>query len=307
MDSDKEVSASQEPRVTPPEKFDPMKASNSDLVKYGYPPRPNKSQLPKLRALWERTISRGFHLVVPEPDPHSTVHLMFQKLIAGDVRRNTSTDRWAGAGIDPPPPGQTFSTITGRWTVPYVDPDSQQNSVYSVCAWISLGSSATDTSGNPYSVGIVTMSWCVVNNGTIVPNGQAAYPFYFWPDSGKLEPIAVQIEPGQQVSGTICTKTGMLYFANNTTNVGTSITIDTLPLFQGNSAVWIVGDFLNGIRGVISNSTIFKNCIAIGVDSNGVSHENDLKSAKFLNWVDPVIGVNVIANDVDSTTFVIYQ
>jgi len=43
--------------VTPLHGFDPMKATNTDLLKYGYPPRPDK-QCPRLRALWERSVIR---------------------------------------------------------------------------------------------------------------------------------------------------------------------------------------------------------------------------------------------------------
>ena len=44
--------------VIPPADFNAKKANDADLVKYGYPPRPDGNASPKHQALWERIIER---------------------------------------------------------------------------------------------------------------------------------------------------------------------------------------------------------------------------------------------------------
>ena len=49
----------------PPDGFDPLKADTASLIRYGFPPRPNRTTAPKAAAVWERTLSRKLQFVQP--------------------------------------------------------------------------------------------------------------------------------------------------------------------------------------------------------------------------------------------------
>ncbi|MCJ1291716.1 hypothetical protein MMC34_003261 [Xylographa carneopallida] len=52
--------------ITPPKDFETLKVSNTELVKNGLPPRPDKQMYSKLRALWEDMMARRFTIIKPE-------------------------------------------------------------------------------------------------------------------------------------------------------------------------------------------------------------------------------------------------
>src|SRR5271169_6338910 len=105
------------PLAPPPKDFDPMTASNTDLVKYRYPPRPDQESTPNLRSLWERKVSSSPWFVAPSGK--NIRHLFTNKSLQGVHQLNTVTSGdWSGALINIPPTGQTFYTISASWTIP---------------------------------------------------------------------------------------------------------------------------------------------------------------------------------------------
>src|SRR5271167_4837773 len=89
------------PRATPPTDFDPKKASNSDLIKYGYLPHPPDTAPQKLKDLWERVTSLPFHIV----DPQITVQNSPFVGLALIAKPNVASPGWVGATIPSPPSG----------------------------------------------------------------------------------------------------------------------------------------------------------------------------------------------------------
>jgi len=83
--------ASQEipPLAAPPKDFDPITATNADLVKYRYPPRPDKESTPNLRSLWERKVSSSPRFVAPSGK--NIRHLFSNTLPQGVHQLNTVT------------------------------------------------------------------------------------------------------------------------------------------------------------------------------------------------------------------------
>ncbi len=107
----------------PPKGFDPLRASADDLLRYGFPRRPDPEREPQAAAMWVGAMRRYGHFehLVPEfghrPDRFH-----------GPVRRtegslphiaNGTSFNWSGevAFIGQ---GDTFSWIVGQWTVPHV-------------------------------------------------------------------------------------------------------------------------------------------------------------------------------------------
>jgi hypothetical protein len=81
--------------VVPPADFNVKKAKDADLVKYGYPPRPNGNASPKHQALWERIIERPFRVISPALLTQNKSLRPAQMPAVGVERLNTSG--WAGA------------------------------------------------------------------------------------------------------------------------------------------------------------------------------------------------------------------
>lgn len=97
-------------RITPTEGFDPLQASNLDLVKHGYPPRPSKAKNPKLRALWEDIMSRRPEIVDPKLEVGDYIHLPLSRdplrlAEETDPTLNATSSNWSGAVQTAPPTG----------------------------------------------------------------------------------------------------------------------------------------------------------------------------------------------------------
>ncbi|MHB1627587.1 MAG: G1 family glutamic endopeptidase, partial [Bacilli bacterium] len=113
----------------PPVGFDPMTASNSDLAKYGLPPRPTDQT--KL-AQWEKDYGTVKHWI----DPTFT-HLN-QKLDT----LSPNGGGWSGLTYDNS--SQPASRVVGWWVQPLSSAPSQDQPAYSA-SWIGLGG----VNGNP--------------------------------------------------------------------------------------------------------------------------------------------------------------
>jgi hypothetical protein len=119
-------SATQEPNTVknpfeiqpPPKDFNPLLASNKDLLKHGFPPRPNKDTHPLYFAKWERILSKPIHFVTP------TLIRMNQARSSPSRagHANSSNHNWSGAVLENPPAGEKFDSVSASWTVPTAYP-----------------------------------------------------------------------------------------------------------------------------------------------------------------------------------------
>lgn len=99
------------PSQAPPEDFDPSKASDSDLEKYFYPPRPDPVKEPLEYASWE-----SFSVQKPKYVASELVELPEGGL--------NDRETWAGAYILAPKEAneKLFRAVQGTWTVPTIIP-----------------------------------------------------------------------------------------------------------------------------------------------------------------------------------------
>src|SRR5579859_3642193 len=107
---------------TLPEGFNPMMVSNTDLVKHGYPPRPDKNIFPRLRALWERNFSQPLTFITEPESSTSEIPPLTPPRTAMGIQRNIGNTFLSGAVLPNPIAGEKFYTITAAWTVPNVYP-----------------------------------------------------------------------------------------------------------------------------------------------------------------------------------------
>jgi Peptidase A4 family len=110
----------------PPAGFDPLAASQEELVAWGYPPRPGSGEGPKARARWSQEVSTPLRRVVPQLVRREGVYnrpLTGLKVTSPPSVFNaiagTSFD-WSGYILAPASGAQPFYSVTGRLTVPSV-------------------------------------------------------------------------------------------------------------------------------------------------------------------------------------------
>ncbi|MCJ1400931.1 hypothetical protein MMC11_004142 [Xylographa trunciseda] len=289
--------------VTPPKDFEPLKVSNTELVKNGFPPRPDKQMYPKLRALWEDGMARQFTIIKPDLQVDTTtVHYPKPKVDETVVFDNV----WSGAVFPNPPAGNTFYTITGAWIIPnpYPPPTTLLSNgkfadgTYQAAAWIGL-----DGYGTEGVLQCGTTSVCVVSGGNIT--SQTAYAWYEWFPAYPVK-VGLAVKPGDLMQAIVCglqPTQGSVILTNMSSNVSTpsyTIAEPTLPYSKtlvpllGQTAEWIMEDASNASGNPVvytpvpfSNygATFFYNCLQASRNAAGVGTEGNLAGASLLNIV----------------------
>jgi len=119
---------------SPPAKFNPLTASNRQLLKYGFPTRPDPKKEPELYKLWKSAVSNNLTLVPPTFILKET-----HKLIGENIEAGTSAN-WSGSVVSVPNVGNSFQWIMGRWTIPnYIQPPRPENRQQeAVSVWIGI-------------------------------------------------------------------------------------------------------------------------------------------------------------------------
>ncbi|MCJ1439313.1 hypothetical protein MMC27_008705 [Xylographa pallens] len=291
--------------VTPPKDFEPLKVSNTELVRNGLPPRPDKQMYPKLRALWEDMMARKFTIIKPELHVDTTtIHYPKRTVDETVVFDNI----WSGAVFPKPPAGNTFYTITGAWIVPnpYPPPTAKLSNgkfadgTYQAAAWIGL-----DGYGTQGVLQCGTTSVCVVSGGIIT--SQTAYAWYEWFPAYPIV-ATLAVKPGDLMQAIICglqSNQGSVIITNMSSNISTPslpIAEPTLPYTKtlvpllGQTAEWIMEDasYASGNPVVYTplpfsnyGATFFYNCLQASRNAAGVGIEGNLAGATLLNIVHP--------------------
>ena len=187
----------------PPEGFKPMSASNSDLLKYGFPPRPDKNASPKASTMWAKMMSRP-HNYVPLKFSINTDRVRHPQGATSNLPTTTSTN-WSGAVISSPPAGQTFYAISASWIVPDAYPPQSAKSgntfkdgTYQCSVWVGI-----DGWYGPENTELIQMgtsSRAVVTNGQVT---QSAYAWFEWYPAYE-SPIDFSVKPGDLIHVLVC-------------------------------------------------------------------------------------------------------
>jgi Peptidase A4 family len=131
----------------PPRGFDPVRASHSELLEYGYPRRPDADSQPAAYAIWRRATSPSITRVEPVFGVYPGWPGEPGGLIGsgGGAGSPTATlPNWAGsvAHADDRYP---FDTVTGQWTVPYVYPVPGSSADVFLCdSWVGFDAATPD-------------------------------------------------------------------------------------------------------------------------------------------------------------------
>jgi Peptidase A4 family len=218
--------------TSPPDGFDPIAASDRELLVHGYPARPDRDKQPDVHEGWRRVFAQPLTIIEPEflvrptPSPRP----------AGKPKYGDSA--WAGSSQFSNP-GDPMTWVTGEWTVPHVTGAPFSG----ICAsWIGID-------GAPSSPSIEWDSTDILQAGTTQETiGGFAYFSYAWfewyPDPW-VQVSNFPVAPGDTVSCTICVydpTEAVIHLVNLTSGVMTSFGKSPKGSFElvGNSAEWIV-------------------------------------------------------------------
>jgi hypothetical protein len=254
----------------PPPGFNPLTESPEDVVKNGFPTRPeDPHHLERYKRVF-RQLNGKFHYVEP------TFRVNSERRHGPRMRRpqdgsETSTN-WSG-GVVYAPSGQSFKWVEGDWVVPNVDAPTQ-NQWYYCASWVGIDG---DQTPDVCQAGVE----CEVyhSGNTITRN---IYPWWEWYPGPEVQITNLAVNPGDMITMLICSMTGAnattatTYFSNRTTGASTSFnfTAPSGTKLVGNCAEWIVeAPTVNGAQSAIADfgEVFFSVCEAFLTNGNTVN------------------------------------
>lgn len=225
------------PKYYPPLRFNPHSATDEELRKYLYPPRPNESSPGKL-GHWNR---------IAKNNPEYVLTNLVERPASGlDETRN-----WSGAYVLALPPGDDetdlqFKEVDGTWVIPRIYPvENLQNGLYRLWTWVGL-----DGWINKVAFKIGVTSTIDVVRGEILKTSNEAAVLIQGPTDSSVRYVGFQnfeVKPGQKISAHVRATPGLSsgagFICNETTNqwAAASIAESNLNFYvEGLSAEWIL-------------------------------------------------------------------
>jgi len=286
----KEFVKNLKPGTVAPKGFDPLKASNSELVKYGYPPQPNKDAMPKHLKKWTNFLSRPIQGVAPQFTIMATGRQPANITTKGDASANAESGNWSGAVVLNPPSGQTFATISASWMVPNAWPplSAWNGTGWNDGSWESVSWVGIDGYTAQQSIlQAGTKSVVTVTKGAVT---HTSWAWFEWFPAFEIQFSNFQVSPGDTVHFLVCAPTpttGSVFVTNVSSNLATSTSINAptpASALAGQNAEWILeDDSIGGSPAPFSDygSEFFYDCMA----STGQGTEVNISNATLVNMV----------------------
>jgi hypothetical protein len=228
--------------IAPPEGFDPLHASDSDLANYGFPPRPDINVDQKAYASWSKAMIASKTRIVP--------HLEMTDVYHGPKRAGTqltdstgTSSNWSGvvkfSGATSYNTSTSFYSIVADYLVPVAE------QAFGVCtggwdyssSWVGIDG---DGSGDVLQAGSESDAYC---SGSKKMTSYSAW--YEWYPYAEVRisnlPVIAGDDMFVEVWHTSATQ-GHAYLVNLTTNQSVEIgfTAPSGTSLVGNSAEWVV-------------------------------------------------------------------
>jgi hypothetical protein len=222
----------------PPSGFDPLKADDRSLARYGFPRRPLDS---RMVARWEAVLSRPIRLVEPRFRAMPYKRRRLPDLMLCGAHSVETTGIWSGAVVHAPQ-GDSFKWVEGTWTVPNAYPPvgAQDGVWYSASTWV--GIDGIDGSGDVLQAGCD--SNVMTSGGSLQ---RQLNPWWEWWPGGSYWITTLAVSQGDTLNCLICVAEGSttqaeIFLYNVTNNIAASF-LATAPSgtsLIGNTAEWIV-------------------------------------------------------------------
>jgi hypothetical protein len=215
----------------PPSGFNPVVATDRELTRYGFPPRPHRESNSELYQKWRKTFGGSLQLFAPQFTQPSSPWPRSQRL---SIVEGNNSGNWSGV-LCVPPAGDSFNLmITGVFGVPHL------TSVGSIGIWIGIG-------GNSSTVSLLQAGV----TGQVDSSGEESFgAFYEWQSpNNPVGPVPLgdfPISAGDSIEVQIwvtSTATATLVMQNLTSNAPAiikPISAATGVSVSGVSAEWIV-------------------------------------------------------------------
>jgi hypothetical protein len=214
---------------TPPRGFDPINATQRELLQYGFPPRPSGKAHPEILSIWRELASLPVVRQKPE----------FAELV-NDTRdlegRNTSPDdyiphEWAGSVVFAPE-GNFVTQVAGEWTIPNMVPGISHSGPDVCDQWIGIGGTGSSV---PLQIGTTVQ----------MPDLPRHFAWYQWRPNSRFRVDNLIVSPGDSIFCWIVGSRGRdarVYLRNRTRGTETSFWMQAPSgvTLHGNSAEWIV-------------------------------------------------------------------
>jgi hypothetical protein len=223
-----------------PKGFDPLKASDQELVRHGVPPRPKD---PTLLSEWENLMKRLSRSTFIEPKFRRT-----DRQHGPAIRSDTQTyPNWSGGVVylpTPSPAGAKFYVVCGGWTVPSPMPAGPDDQVYVCACWIGIdGDNPPTGSADVLQAGIT----CEAQFDSSASNG-VAQEFFAWVEWFPEKEVVITnlaLSVGDSLTCNIVANsstTASIVLANLTTNqtAAFDVTAPTGTELVGDCVEWIV-------------------------------------------------------------------
>jgi hypothetical protein len=171
----------------PPAGFDPLKATDQELQRYGFPRRPDVVKEPHKASRWVRAL-RNYPMFTPiTPDfkemPNHRHNLNRRVGAVGEA--NATSNNWSGSVLFIGG-GDRFTMIAGQWTVPDAySPNPGDGNIYYSSAWLGIDG---DGSSDLMQAGTETNS-----------NGEC-YAWWEWVPNASVQIPNFLVKPGDVIS-----------------------------------------------------------------------------------------------------------
>jgi hypothetical protein len=218
-------------------KSEALRLSRKELLKRGYPPRPNSKSAPL--DTWLKAVSIPVVIVKPQP-----IINMGVKHPRPDLKKPTAN--WSGfvlSGID------FFDTVYGQWNVPWVpfgEPGAAQFSPTFTASSIWVGIDGY-SSGDLIQTGTAQQSMSYA--GILGSPGYTFFNYYAWTEvlpnqQSEVVQSNLPVSPGDQMWAASMldyqSGTGTLFLQNSTTNEAIFVPAPVGAFALGWSAEWIM-------------------------------------------------------------------
>jgi Peptidase A4 family len=232
----------------PPSAFDAVRASNRDLLRFGYPPRPNRRHPPAAFDVWHEIVATPLKRVIPRLVPSTLFHRPVSGVIqvqSSGASGTATSDNWSGIVIEDNnnPFASVGATISVQYTVPRVScrqvglPAMLIGPVRYLLSsqWIGVDGWGTSTS-NVLQCGTASTITCPSKQETL-------FWIEWWPAAQVT--VGLGVSPGDRVSLSLTVlgpTSGSCALSNFTTGQSSSLAIGPPPgvRLTGNCIEWVV-------------------------------------------------------------------
>jgi hypothetical protein len=174
-----------------PEGFDPISASDEELLRYGYPHRPDPQLHPQLHARWEQMMSAPISVTAPQfvvPHPPEPVPVPAEPGTSPYPPTATSAN-WSGS-VMYPADQDGVAVVAGQWTVPPAAEPQFGQPPYACATWVGIDGFSRD----PASF----LPGDLVQAGTTQQSGQQPFAWWWW--DPEYDPVTQQKKPPVKIS-----------------------------------------------------------------------------------------------------------